>query len=134
MAEKERAGKGSAQTLGRTEQRPSWVLGLSIAIRAGHQVGAAIFLAAYLLDDIGELPRLYALLAVVSGGALFLTEWLRHRQLYRELGGVATIGKCLLLGAAIHGSLPATPAVLLAFLLASIAAHAPKNIRHRLLY
>lgn len=134
MAEKESDGKKIVQTLGRTAHRPSWVLGLSIAIRAAHQVGAAIFLAAYLLDEIGEFPKIYTLLAVASGGALFITEWLRHRQLCREFGGVATIGKCLLLGAAIHGFLPGTPAVLLAFLIASLAAHAPKNIRHKLLY
>ena len=48
MAEKQHIGKGGAQALGRTEHRPSWVLGLSIVIRAAHQVGAAIFLAATL--------------------------------------------------------------------------------------
>lgn len=134
MGEKKHTGEDGVRRLGRTEHRPSWVLGLSIAIRAAHQVGAAIFLSAYLLDDIGESPKFYTLLAAASGGALAVTEWLRHRQLCRELGGVATIGKCLLLGAAMHGLLPATPAVLLAFLMASMAAHAPKDIRHRLLY
>jgi hypothetical protein len=133
MGEKKHAGEGGDRLLGRTEHRPSWVLSLSIAIRAAHQLGAAIFLSAYLLDG-GESPKFYTLLAVASGAALVVTEWLRHRQLCREFGGVATIGKCLLLGAAIHGLLPATPTVLLAFLMASMAAHAPKNIRHRLLY
>lgn len=123
----------SGHKLGRTGQRSYWVLCLSIAIRAVHQVGAAVFLTAYLLGRVGEFPAVYAALAMVSGGILVITEWLRHRQLYREVSGAVTIGKCLLLGAALHGFLPATSTVLLVFVVASMGAHAPKNIRHRLL-
>lgn len=135
MAEKKRAGVSGRQQamLGRTEQRPYWVLNLSVVIRAAHQVGAAVFLAAYLLDQVGELPRGYTSLAVISGAALVMTEWLRHRQLYREFSGIVTLGKCILLGAAMHGLLPAMPTVLIAFLAASLGAHMPKNVRHRLL-
>lgn len=133
MAENKKAGAGGGSRLGRTGERSYPVLWLSIAVRAGHQVGAAVFLAAYLLEPGGRLPQFYVLLGIVSGVVLVLTEWLRHRQLYREVAGVITIGKCLLLGAAMHGFLPAAPTVLLAYLLASVGAHAPKNIRHRLL-
>jgi hypothetical protein len=47
---------------------------------------------------------------------------------------VITLVKLLLLGAAFHGILPPWETVLLAFVIASIGAHAPKKIRHRLLY
>jgi hypothetical protein len=47
---------------------------------------------------------------------------------------VSTIIKLLLLGAAYHGFLSAPVAVLLAFVVASVAAHAPKMVRHRLIF
>lgn len=106
---------------------------VSIALRAGHQVGAAVFLTFYLLGPLDRLPSVAILLAMASGVALVATEWLRHRQLYRELAGLITLGKCVLLGAAVHGLLPGPPTVLIVFILASMGAHAPKQIRHRLL-
>lgn len=127
------AGNGSP-AMGRIGERPLWVLQLSLLIRALHQVGAAVFLAAYLLNLLPGPPLAYLLLAVLSGGLLLLTEWLRHRQIFRELAGMITLGKLVLLGAAWHGFLPPLAAVLLAFVGASIGAHAPKAIRHRLLY
>jgi NhaP-type Na+/H+ or K+/H+ antiporter len=69
-----------------------------------------------------------------TGVVLFLAEWMRHRQICRELSGVTTFVKLLLLGAAYHGFLSAPVAVLLAFVIASVAAHAPKMIRHRLIF
>lgn len=119
--------------MGRVGERSSAVLLTSIAIRAGHQVGAAIFLTYYLLGTQDRLPLFATMLALTSGVALGVTEWLRHRQLYREVAGLVTLGKCVLLGAAVHGVLPGMPTVLLAFVLASLGAHAPKQIRHRLL-
>ena len=120
--------------LGRVGERSSAVLLSSIAIRAGHQVGAAIFLTYYLLGTQDRLPLFATILALTSGVALVATEWLRHRQLFREVAGLVTLGKCMLLGAAVHGVLPGMPTVLLAFVLASMGAHAPKQIRHRLLF
>lgn len=121
-------------SLGRIGDRPYWVLNLTLLIRAVHQVAAAIFLAAYMIDAIPGPPSIYVLIALVSGGLLMLSEWLRHRQIFRELSGVITLGKCLLLGAAYHGFMPPQNTVLIAFVIASIGAHAPKNVRHRLLY
>lgn len=121
-------------TMGRIGERPYWVLHLSLLIRAAHQVGAAVFLAAYLLNALPGPPLAYLLLALVSGGLLLLTEWLRHRQIFRELAGMITLGKLLLLGAAYHGFFPPLETVLLAFVIASIGAHAPKATRHKLLY
>ena len=120
--------------MGKIGDRPAWALNFSLLIRAAHQVGAAVFLAAYLLDAIPGPPTLYVLLAVVSGALLLVTEWLRHRQIHRELSGMITLLKLLLLGAAYHAFLPGLETVLLAFLIASIGAHAPKKVRHRLLY
>lgn len=120
--------------MGRIGNRPYWVLNISILIRALHQVGAAVFLATFLLDDIDRPPSAYLIIVFGSGLALFLAEWMRHRQICRELSGLTTLVKLLLLGAAYHGFLPAPIAVLLAFVLASISSHAPKLIRHRLLF
>jgi hypothetical protein len=120
--------------MGRIGYRPYWVFNLSILIRALHQVGAAIFLAAFLLDVIPAPPSGYVTIAVLTGVLLFASEWLRHRQVHREFSGVVTLVKLLLLGAAYHGFLPAQGTVLLVFILASIGSHAPKQLRHRLLF
>lgn len=125
--------KNSKVRQGKIGNRPYWVLLVSILVRAVHQLGAAVFLVSYLFSDVFAVPRVYLLAAAASGVILIFTEWMRHRQLYREFAGLATIVKCLLLGAAFHAYLPAAPAVVAAFLLASIGAHAPKDIRHRLL-
>lgn len=120
--------------MGRIGHRPYWIFNVSILIRAVHQVGAAVFLAAYLLDLLPGPPRFYVMIALGSGVLLFAAEWLRHRQSYREASGVVTIVKVLLLGGAYHGFLPLQGTVLLVFVAASLAAHAPKRLRHRLLF
>ena len=119
---------------GRIGYRPYWVLNLSIGIRAIHQLGAAIFLASYLLEDIAQVPPLYLWLAMSSGIALTFTEWMRHRQLFRELSGVGLLVKLALLGAAYHGFILPVAGVVTAFLVASITSHAPKYFRHRLIF
>lgn len=134
MTDKREPRMETKERLGRIGPRPFWVFKLSILIRAVHQVGAAVFLTSYLLSDSPAVPLLYLLLATLSGVALFFTEWLRHRQIYREISGVSTLTKLLLVGLAFHGLLPGTPAVLAGFLLASISSHAPKQYRHRLLF
>lgn len=119
--------------MGRIADRPYWVLILSIVVRAAHQIGAAVLLAVYLLGSSAAPPKSYAIIAILSGILLLGAEWWRHRQIYRELAGLVTIGKLLLLGAAYHGFLPLPATVLLVFFIASIATHAPKKVRHRLL-
>ena len=52
----------------------------------------------------------------------------------RELSGASTFLKLVLLGGAYHGFLPVTESVLLVFVLAALASHAPKLVRHRLLF
>jgi hypothetical protein len=120
--------------MGRIGYRPYWVFNLSILIRALHQVGAAVFLAAFLLDVIPAPPPEYVTIAVLTGVLLFASEWLRHRQVHREFSGVVTLVKLLFLGATYHGFLPAQGTVLLVFILASVGSHAPKQLRHRLLF
>lgn len=132
MGEIENASKSTGGAMGRIGDRPYWVLNLSIFIRALHQVGAAVFLASFLVNEIVIPPPLYVVLVAVSGIALVATEAMRHRQIHRELSGAVTLMKLLLLGAAYHGFLPAAPTVLVAFVLASMGAHAPKSIRHKL--
>jgi hypothetical protein len=120
--------------IGRIGERPLWVLNCSLLARAAHQVGAAVFLAAYLLGVLPGPPLVYVLVALISGGLLLATEWWRHRQIFRELAGMITLAKLLLLGAAYHGFMPPPATVLLAFIIASLGAHAPKRVRHRLLF
>lgn len=120
--------------LGRVANRPYWVLILSIFVRALHQVGAAVFLGSFLLVDSRQMPQLYLVIASVSGVILLATEGLRHRQLFKELSGVATIIKLVILGLVYHAGLPAIPSVLFIFICAAVFSHAPKSIRHRLLF
>ncbi|CCK81780.1 MULTISPECIES: hypothetical protein [Desulfobacula] len=120
--------------MGRIGDRPYWVLIFSIFVRALHQVGAGVFLASFLLKDMITLPPLYLILVAVSGVILMVTEGLRHRQLFREVSGFSTILKLVILGLAYHKMVSATLVVLFVFILASICSHAPKFIRHRLLF
>jgi len=119
--------------LGRTEQRPYWAMLGSVLVRALHQLGAGVFLGAVLLMQ-SPVPRAFVVLASMSGGVLWLLEWWRHREILRELGGVATIIKLVLIGAAVHGMLPDKSTLVVVFLLASVCAHLPKNLRHRMLF
>ena len=134
MINRKNAKKVREVRVGRTGDRPYWILIFSIFVRAIHQVGAAVFLGSFLLGDSMNLPRLYLVLVSVSGLILLITEGIRHRQILRELSGISTIIKLVLLGLAYHGGLPATPVILFSFVLASIFSHAPKSIRHRLLF
>jgi NhaP-type Na+/H+ or K+/H+ antiporter len=134
MGETQKSMVCEKNKMGRIGDRPYWVLNLSILIRAVHQVGAAVFLATFLLGEITHPPSFYLILVFGSGVTLFFAEWMRHRQICRELSGVCTMVKLLLLGVAYHGFVSAPIAVLLAFVLASVGSHAPKLLRHRLLF
>lgn len=127
-------GNGDVPACGRIGNRPYWVLLLSVVIRAVHQVGAAVFLTSFLFDWAHGPPVIYLAVATASGVVLLCTEALRHRQFYRELAGVSTLVKLVLIGLAYHHYLPGIGTVLAAFTLASVAAHLPREIRHRLLF
>jgi len=129
-----RGEAGQGNTMGRIGARPFWVLGLSIFTRAMHLVGAGVVLTFFLLFEGAQTPFAFTLLTVGSGLVLLVTEWLRHRQIWRELAGVATFVKVILLGAIFHGFFPGREMMLFVFVLASVAAHAPKLVRHRLLF
>lgn len=124
----------SSPATGPVFPRPYWVVLLSVAIRALHQVGAAVYLSSYLLDAIAGPPHFYLWLSAGTGLLLLFTEGLRHRAWYREISGAATIVKVVLLGAAYHAYLPEAATVAAAFVIAACGAHLPKDIRHRLLY
>lgn len=128
-----KAGSNGSIAMGRVADRPFWLLCFSILIRAAHQIGAAIFLASFIFEKL-TLPFTYLALTLITGFALVFTEGIRHRQLYREFAGLSTMLKLLLVGAAYHGVLPETLGVSVAFVLASVGAHCPKNIRHRLVF
>lgn len=120
--------------LGRVEYRPLWALHLSNIFRAVHQVGGAVFLTSCLFHDTLLLPLAFLLISGISGVLLLFFEAMRHRQICRELTGIVTFAKLILLGLAYHGIWREDVLCLLAFLLASLASHAPKTIRHRLLF
>lgn len=134
MAERSGNDRNADGTMGRIGNRPFWVLSLSIVVRAIHLIGAAVVLTTFILGGMVPPPALYTWIAFASGMLLLVTEWIRHRQIYRELAGVATFVKVLLLGAVYHGVLPTRETVLLIFFLAVVAAHVPKLVRHRLLF
>jgi hypothetical protein len=119
--------------MGKIGPRPYWVLSISIVIRALHLVGASVFLSAFLVHD-GHPPAMFSRIVFISGAALICTEWMRHRQIFREISGASTLLKLILLGAAYHGLLPARETVLSVFVLAALASHTPKKVRHRLLF
>jgi len=132
MRENDRRPPATPPRQGRIGSRPFAVVVLAVIVRALHQIGAAVFLAAYLLDISPPSP--FTILAIVSGAVLIMTEWMRHRQLYKEISGICTLLKLGLLGMAYHGFGPEAVLVVAAFFLASIGSHAPKPYRHRLLF
>ncbi len=131
---KKQAWCSDRDKMGRIGERPLWVLYFSIFIRAIHQVGAAVILSSFLIDGISRPPRLFLAIAIITGIVLVTTEGMRHRQMYREVSGLGTILKLLLLGAGFHGFLPVTEAVSASFILASLSSHTPKAIRHKLIF
>lgn len=130
----ENEGRTSSPKAGEVQYRPTWVVYLSVGIRAMHQIGAAVFLSCFLMDFPAVIPPFYLWLAVLSGLALIGAELMRHRQMYREVSGAGTLLKLVVLGIAYHGLLPPATMVTTAFVIAAIAAHLPKNIRHRMLF
>lgn len=126
--------KKNDESIGLIADRPYWMTYVSIVARAVHQVGAAVFLAYFLLNSGGPSPNGYLILASISGILLLAVEAVRHRQFLREPFGLVTIGKLLIIGPAFHGWIPAAPAILFAFFIASLVSHAPKKIRHRVLF
>jgi hypothetical protein len=135
MADKKKdASEYEKVRMGRLGDRPYWMYIFSIFIRAVHQVGAAVFLTSFLFGDLMRLPRLYLIIVSVSGVILLGAEAMKHRQLLRELLGMSTVIKLVILGAVYHGWVPGTLPVLFAFVLSSICSHAPKSFRHRLLF
>lgn len=121
--------------IGIIADRPYWMVYVSLASRAIHQLGAAVFLATYILSpENTHAWKVSLLVAAISGFLLLGVEAIRHRQFLREVFGLSTIFKLVLVGFAHHGWLPAIPSVSAAFLLASLVSHAPKAVRHRLMF
>lgn len=118
---------------GKVGARPSWVHNLSILVRAFHLTGAAVFLAACLFQA-GHIPPFYFYLANITGVLLLISENMRHRQMYRELFGIAILIKLILLGLCFHKILPPGPTAFIAFFLSALTSHLPRIYRHRLLF
>lgn len=120
--------------IGHIADRPVWMTYASLIARAFHQIGAAVFLAYYLIAAGTGPPLSYLFLAAISGIILMAVEAVRHRQLLKEVSGLTTVIKCVFIGLAFHQWIPSTVTILLVFFVASIVSHAPKKIRHKLLF
>lgn len=119
--------------LGRKADRPYWVMILSVLVRSVHQIGAGVFISSFLFGVPKPLPGFYTALASVTGVILLITECIRHRQYFRELIGISTIIKLVLIGMIIHAGIAVKLLAIVAFVIASVSSHLPKNIRHRLI-
>jgi hypothetical protein len=117
--------------LGRTGERPSWIRSGSVFVRAVHLLAASAVLGAGLWEIPGPRTCPWWIAAAASGLLLLAAEALRHRELHREVCGLATALKLVLLGGA--AALPAGAPWLLsaAFVVAVLGAHFPKRWRHR---
>ncbi len=125
--------KPEKPTLGRTWYRPLWLFWGSLLVRTAHLLAVALFLGSVVFGH--QRASLWLVWAAMGSGLLLIvTEGVRHREMYREFFGVVTMVKCLLLGAAMHQLLPQLPVFFVVFVVAALAAHAPKQLRHRLLW
>ncbi len=117
--------------LGRTGARPWWIRTGSVFVRAAHLLAASAVAGVYLLDVPDADAYAWWVAAGVSGVLLLGGEALRHRELYREVGGWATVLKLALIGVipACRGAAPWLMSA--AFVVAVLGAHFPRKWRHR---
>jgi hypothetical protein len=106
----------------------------SVFVRAAHLLAASAVAGAFLLAVEDARLLGWWIAAAASGLLLLVFEFLRHRELYREIAGWSTILKLLLIGL-----IPAVPAAAVwlmsaAFVVAVLGAHLPRGIRHRKLF
>jgi hypothetical protein len=122
------------ETLGRIGDRPPYIRNGSVFVRAAHLLAASAILGAGLFGVAGARTQAWWIAAAASGVLLVVAEVLRHRELHREVAGLATIVKLVLVGLA--GLAPSGAPWLLssAFVVAVVGAHAPRHWRHRRLY
>jgi hypothetical protein len=121
-------------SIGRVGDRPYWIRSGSVFVRAAHLLAASAVAGVYLLGVRDADAGAWWIVAGVSGVLLLAAEFLRHRELHRELGGWSTILKLILIA-----GIPAAPALApwlmsAAFVVAVLGAHAPKRWRHRRLF
>jgi hypothetical protein len=124
----------SKSNRGKVSDRPFWIRTGSVFIRAVHLLAASAVSGAYLLTVENTGAHTWWLVAGISGVLLLVAEFIRHVELYRELGGWSTILKLVLIGC-----IPAAPATApwlmsAAFVIAVLGAHFPRRWRHRKLF
>ena len=120
--------------LGRVIERPHWIRIGSVFVRAVHLLAASAVAGAYLLSVQEVDAGAWWIVAGGSGIVLLIAEVLWHPELWREVGGWATIVKLVLIG--LIPVLPTAAFWLMAaaFLVAVVGAHAPRRWRHRKLF
>ncbi|WP_303720692.1 hypothetical protein [Malonomonas rubra] len=120
--------------IGRVADRPDPVRYLSILVRSLHQIAVALFIGSFLFNDNDRITGTFLIFVASSGLLLLALEGLRHRQFYREFFGLITFIKFVIIGFSYHHLLPPTPALMFVYFIAATISHAPKRIRHRLIF
>ena len=120
--------------LGKVGDRPFWIRTGSVFIRAAHLLAASAVAGVYLWNVEATGVHTWWIVAGVSGVLLLVAESIRHRELYRELAGWATILKLILVGGIFAAPAAATWLMSAAFVVAVLGAHCPGRWRHRKLF
>ncbi len=121
--------KPDRSRLAPTSERPYAIYLGSVFVRALHLLAAGTILGAYLLGAGREnLPTFHAIVAL-TGGMLVVSEWMGHRELYRQLSGISILTKLILLGLLPIFPDYGAPLVVTAFLFSAITSHLPKKLR-----
>ncbi len=109
---------------GRPGQR--WI---SIALRSAHLAG--VVMTGVGVMAAGSSPHYAAALMLATGGGLFAIDLRQHRDLWREVAGVFTLCKLVVvLGMMLLPGI-ARPLFWLALVASAVISHAPHAVRHR---
>jgi hypothetical protein len=107
-----------------------WRRWLGILMRTAHLVGVVWMGAAYLGPAAPAAGGQGAVLVLVSGVALLLSEWLDRRIRLSELAGVVVLTKLAAVGWMALGGAGAQPLFWAVLVLSAISSHAPRELRH----
>lgn len=109
---------------GRSELR--WT---SIALRSAHLAG--VVMTGVGVIAAGSLPHYAVALMLATGAGLFAIDLRQHRDLWREVAGVFTFFKLIVVLAMLLLPGIARPLFWLALVASAVISHAPHAIRHR---
>jgi len=109
---------------GRPGQR--WI---SIALRSAHLAGVVMTGVGVIAAE--SFPHYAAALMLATGAGLFAIDLRQHRDLWREVAGVFTLFKLVVVLAMLLLPGIARPLFWLTLVASSVISHAPHAVRHR---